>query len=112
MENGELIAEFPYNGVHIYLHQKTIQLKTKIKREYLFTTLPELKKGMFFQNATFGIVRIVNATPLDSEDMCAWLLTQNIPEDAYNDLDFHLRTIKSKGSSTKKVLVRSIKIFS
>jgi len=102
MENGDLIDEFPYKGVHIYLHEKTIQLKTKIKREYLFTTLPELKKGMFFDNATFGIVRIVNATPYDSEDMCAWLLTQQIPEDAYKHLDFHLTSRKKAKDHLQK----------
>jgi hypothetical protein len=99
----ELIDEFPYNGVHIYLYQKTIQLKTKIKREYLFTTVPELKKGMFFQNATFSEkVRIVNATPLDSEDMCAWLLTQKIPEDAYKPMEYHLRSRKKAKDHLQK----------
>lgn len=103
LEKGDLIDEFPYKGIHIYLHEKTIQLKTKIKREFLFTTLLELKKGMFFQNATFNNVRIVNATPLDSEKMCLWLLTQDIPEEARKDLNYHLTSrIKAKDHLQKQ----------
>ena len=92
LEKGDLVDEFLFKNISIYFYKKITKLKINVKEEYLFITTPRLRKGMFFQNATFGNVRIANATPIDSEEICEFLLTQDIPKAAKQDLEFHLTT--------------------
>lgn len=100
---GDVIREIEYKKATIYIIETKKKLKrTKkivnidkktntrtekvvptYKRQYLITTTDEILKGMFCDFASFnkGMVRIANFTPLNTEELCNFILTiPDLPE--------------------------------